>query len=209
MSRAVPEQLLQSLLDGSPDATGLDETAHYCAVVGPPLGRHLRADTWLAQVEHDGHLWLLAEVTDPAPLAKAFGEGAAVAVGLPRQGSAGALRSLEDAGQVLPLAERAKAVVRFADAFVDATILTASDELGDACALAQDVARRSPHLADAVQAFAEEGLSVVGASRALQVHANTVIYRLERWQQLTGWDARTFAGLSRSVAALTLRGGSS
>ena len=207
MSDAAPDQALTELLGGL-DAD-LDEQATYCAVVGPALGRRLHADAWLAQVEQDGRLWLLAEVADPAPFERAFGAAAPVAVGLPRRGSEGARRSLEDARLVLPLADRAKAVVRFADAFVDATVLASAAELGEACAVAQDVARRSPHLSDAVRAFAEEGLSVVGASRALQVHANTVIYRLERWQQLTGWDARTFAGLSRSVAALTLLDGSS
>ena len=207
MSRAAPEQVLSALLAGRPLDGALDEGSTYCAVVGPVLGRTLRADAWLAQVEHDGRLWLLAEVSDPAPLARAFGDGAPVAVGLPREGVAGARRTLEDARQVLPLAERAKAVVAFAYAFVEATLLAASHDLGEACARAQDVALRSPHLADAVRAFADRGLSVVGASRALQVHANTVIYRLERWQQLTGWDARTFAGLSRSVAALTLLDG--
>lgn len=201
-----PAQVLLALLEGH-DAP-LDPAATYCAAVTRELSRRPTADTWLAVAEHDGLHWLLAEVDDAGPLLRGLGDGA-VAVGLPRRGAAGARRSLEDARQVLPLAERAKAPVQYADAFVPATLLTAAADLEAACALAQEVARRSPHLADAVRGFAEHGLSVVGASRALQVHANTVIYRLERWQQLTGWDARTYDGLSRSVAALTLLDGSS
>jgi DNA-binding PucR family transcriptional regulator len=68
----------------------------------------------------------------------------------------------------------------------------------------QVVAAQAGHLADAVEAFADHGLSVVAAARALHVHPNTVIYRLGRWQTLTGWDPRTFRGLALSIASLRL-----
>ena len=53
-----------------------------------------------------------------------------------------------------------------------------------------------------MDAFAAAGFSVSEASRTLAVHANTVAYRLDRWEELTGWDPRSFNGLVRSVAAL-------
>jgi len=41
----------------------------------------------------------------------------------------------------------------------------------------------------------------------MHLHPNTVKYRLERWRQLTGWDARTWDGLSASMLALGLFAG--
>lgn len=51
--------------------------------------------------------------------------------------------------------------------------------------------RRTSHLMDAVRAFARSGFSVSAAARDIHLHANSVTYRLDRWQHLTGWDART------------------
>ncbi|MCC5949132.1 MAG: helix-turn-helix domain-containing protein [Nitriliruptoraceae bacterium] len=56
------------------------------------------------------------------------------------------------------------------------------------------VAAEHPHLADAVRTFAEAGFSVSEAGRRLEVHANTVAYRLDRWEELTGWDPAASPG---------------
>jgi sugar diacid utilization regulator len=196
-------RVLRSLLAAAPDDV-LRPDADYCAAVTAtaPAGR-LGAPRWSAQVEQDGLVWLLAETAESSALERLLVPDVASGIGLPRQGPDGALRSVVDAAQAFAVSGRRGRPVRFADEWVDATLLAAADALHDVCARAVEVARRSPHLADAVRAFADEGLSVVGAARALHVHANTVIYRLERWQHLTGWDARTFLGLSRSIAALT------
>lgn len=42
------------------------------------------------------------------------------------------------------------------------------------------------------------------AVETARAHPNTVTYRLERWAELSGWDARSFDGLLRSVIALRL-----
>ncbi|WP_411742559.1 helix-turn-helix domain-containing protein [Rhodococcus sp. IEGM 1318] len=57
---------------------------------------------------------------------------------------------------------------------------------------------------DAVRAFARSGFSVSAAARDIHLHANSVTYRLDRWQHLTGWDARTLDGLMKSIVRLEL-----
>jgi len=193
---------LDTLLAAAPGPLAPD--ALYCAAVSDSGWAHRRdAAGWAVQAEHDGLVWLLAELDDSALVGSSLASNAVAGIGQPRRGPGGARRSVVDAAQALVLSRQRGAPVRFADDWVAATLVAAGDALDDLCATAIEVARRSPHLADAVLAFAEQGLSVVGAGRALHVHANTVIYRLERWQHLTGWDARSFDGLSRSVAALT------
>ena len=194
--------VLRTLLAAAPAQLAPD--ALYCAAVSDTGWADRRtAAGWAVQAEHEGLVWLLAQVDDSAAVGRRLAPDAVAGIGQPRRGIDGARQSVVDAGQAFALSSRRGVPVRFADEWVAATLLAAGDALDDLCATAVEVGRRSPHLADAVLAFAEQGLSVVGAGRALHVHANTVIYRLERWQHLTGWDARTFDGLSRSVAALT------
>jgi purine catabolism regulator len=51
--------------------------------------------------------------------------------------------------------------------------------------LAYDEDKRS-HLVDSLRAFLEENRSWQRASRRLQVHKQTLVYRIERVEQLTG-----------------------
>jgi DNA-binding PucR family transcriptional regulator len=95
-------------------------------------------------------------------------------------------------------------VPRAACDWVLTTLVGEPARLVEVTAQGQAVAAQAGHLSDAVEAFAEHGLSVVAAARALHVHPNTVIYRLERWRTLTGWDPRTFGGLALSIASLRL-----
>jgi sugar diacid utilization regulator len=197
------EVALNVLLAAAPTHPLVADTPYCAAVsVSPPTGR-LAREVWSVQVEHEGLVWLLAEADDTATLNRLLPPDATAGIGLPRRGSHGAARSLVDARQAFALSRSRGVPVAFGDDWVAATIAAAGDALDELCAVAVGVATRSPHLADAVRAFAQQGLSVVGAARSLHVHANTVIYRLERWQRLTGWDARTFDGLSQSMAALT------
>ena len=57
------------------------------------------------------------------------------------------------------------------------------------------------HLAEAVLAFADNGLSLAGAARALHLHPNSLAYRLDRWRERSGWDPRTGDGLVASLIA--------
>lgn len=127
--------------------------------------------------------------------------GASVAVGARRHGLRGARDSLVDAELTLEVtADGAGAT--FDDAWLWATLASSEARLASVLADGVAVASAHPHLAEAVHAFGAHAFSVADAARHLQVHANTVAYRLDRWAGLTGWDPRTFPGLVRSLAAL-------
>jgi hypothetical protein len=133
--------------------------------------------------------------------------GASAAVGAERDGLRGARDSLTDAELTLAVTD-AGAAGTFDDAWLWATLMGAADRLRPLLAPGAEVATRHPHLAEAVDAFAGAAFSVSEAARRLELHANTVAYRLDRWTELTGWDPRHFPGLVRSVAALRLDRGS-
>ncbi len=65
-------------------------------------------------------------------------------------------------------------------------------------------AGQSGELSRTVRAFADSSLNVKQTARRLGVHANTVYFRLNRVNQLTGIDPRSFAGISLLVTALRL-----
>jgi hypothetical protein len=126
---------------------------------------------------------------------------ATIGVGTPRAGLRGARASLEDAEQTLAVIPEGD-TGHFEQIWLWATLAGVSDRLEPILVPGARIAAEHQHLAEAVDAFADAGFSVSEASRMLDVHANTVAYRLDRWAELTGWDPRTFAGLVRSVAAL-------
>jgi DNA-binding PucR family transcriptional regulator len=97
-------------------------------------------------------------------------------------------------------------VLRLDECWLDAVVLAEHDRLAAIFAPVTDVARAHPHLADAVTAFAASGMQVTRAAQALNLHPNSLSYRLERWGTLTGWHPRTFDGLRRSLAAIQALG---
>ncbi|MFE7613173.1 PucR family transcriptional regulator [Streptomyces celluloflavus] len=128
------------------------------------------------------------------------GDRSAVGIGLPRQGLIGAHLSTIDAERALRTAQLwNEPSVRFADSWLEATLLDSQPRLVPILAGIQQAQRDHPDLAAAVLAFADCGFSLSDAARRLNVHPNTMGYRLSRWQELTGADPRTFAGLARSV----------
>lgn len=128
--------------------------------------------------------------------------GAPLGVGAPRAGLDGARDSLGDAERAVALSFSGP--VRFEEAWLWATVLRAGHRLEPVLSDGVRVAAEHPHLAETVRVFADSGFSVSEAARHLELHANTVSYRLERWHQLTGWDPRGFDGLTRSLAATLL-----
>ncbi len=52
-------------------------------------------------------------------------------------------------------------------------------------------AQRGASLVATLQAYVDAGFSITGAARAVHVHSNTVLYRLDRIRLLTGRDPRT------------------
>jgi hypothetical protein len=125
-----------------------------------------------------------------------------VGVGLVRPGLLGAAASIVDAERALALATRQGGLVRFDASWLVSTLLQHRERLTPL--LGTDVAANHPHLSDAVLAYAQHGFSVTASAAALQVHPNTVKYRLDRWRQQTGWDPRTLDGLLKSIASISL-----
>lgn len=153
-----------------------------------------------------------AEESDPAVAATglrtaAIGRSlvpeAGIGIGALRRGLHGARASLRDAEEALAITEGAT-TTRFDEVWLWATLGVVGERLGPLLAPGTEVAATHPHLAEAVDAFAEAGFSLSEASRHLELHANTVAYRLDRWEELTGWDPKSFVGLVRSVASLRL-----
>ncbi|MFJ7949425.1 PucR family transcriptional regulator [Streptomyces sp. NPDC096354] len=130
--------------------------------------------------------------------------GTAVGVGLPRPGLAGAVDSVTDATQALSRTSGQHLVVHFADAWLAAGLGGQATRLAPLFTKAAAAARTDSHLAEAVVAFADHGLSVAAAARALHLHPNSLAYRLSRWHELTGFDPRSGDGLVASLVALRL-----
>ncbi len=127
---------------------------------------------------------------------------ATIGVGLLRGGLDGARLSIGDAERALALTSRPRVIV-FEEVWPWALLARDLDRALPLLDTARRTARDHPHLAEAVTAYARRG-SIADAGRQLGVHANTITYRLDRWAELSGWDARDFGGLLRSVIALRL-----
>ena len=125
-----------------------------------------------------------------------------IGIGLCRQGLDGAAASIVDAERTFALAVQVGGSVDFQDEWLIATLAAHRHQLAPLL----EAERTSPpaHLVDAVRAYAENGFSVTVAARTLHLHPNTVKYRLDRWQQLTGWTPRTIDGLMKSLLSLRL-----
>ncbi|GGM72443.1 hypothetical protein GCM10012275_48770 [Longimycelium tulufanense] len=127
-----------------------------------------------------------------------------VGVGLERPGLSGATASIADAEHALDIAERTGGTSYFDRDWLAASLSRQAGRLTPLFDDAVRAAKLDPHLAEAVRAFAEHGLSVAAAARALHLHPNSVSYRLERWRDRTGWDPRSGDGLVASLTALAL-----
>ncbi|MCI2420117.1 helix-turn-helix domain-containing protein [Saccharopolyspora sp. K220] len=128
---------------------------------------------------------------------------APLGVGLARPGLPGASASIADAQEVLTAAEDG-AVSTFEHDWLLATIRPQESRLAALLGQCGETAAENPEIAETVRGFAENDLSLTATGRALHVHANTVKYRLDRWEQLTGWDVRSWDGLSASMVGLGL-----
>ncbi|MDV6295342.1 PucR family transcriptional regulator [Rhodococcus aetherivorans] len=127
-----------------------------------------------------------------------------VGLGLARRGLEGATTSIGDARRALALVRGRAQTADFDECWLPAILFEHREELAPMLAKGAEIAARHPHLAEAVSAFAQSGFSASAAARRLHLHPNSLAYRLERWQQLTGWDLRTVDGLVRSMVAPAL-----
>ncbi|MFC8936187.1 PucR family transcriptional regulator [Rhodococcus sp. NPDC057135] len=127
-----------------------------------------------------------------------------IGIGMSRVGLVGAAQSITDAERTVQLATAPGTTVSFTDEWLIATLAAHQNELLPLLRAGASVAEEHSHLMDAVRAFARSGFSVSAAARDIHLHANSVTYRLDRWQHLTGWDARTLDGLMKSMVSLEL-----
>lgn len=131
------------------------------------------------------------------------GDGTVAAgVGLVRAGLTGAAESITDSRRALALAECQGGVVDFESDWLIATLLPQIDRLQPLINTDQVVTQ--PHIRDAVRAYAQHGFSIAAGAQALSIHPNTMKYRLDRWEHLTGFDPRTLDGLLRSLLGIVL-----
>ncbi|MGH2756016.1 MAG: PucR family transcriptional regulator [Actinomycetota bacterium] len=149
---------------------------------------------------------LVLQDRDPSQLISSLRRASpsgSIGLGLGRTGYAGARLSIGDAERAAGVAGVGEAS-SFSDDWLEASLLPVSDRLKDLLSPGHTVATDNVELADTVLTFAESGFSLAESARRLGVHANTVTYRLDRWQKLTGWDPRTFAGLTQSIVSMRL-----
>jgi hypothetical protein len=139
-------------------------------------------------------------------LAGRLAPGCLLGIGLTRKALPGARASLGDAERALAATLHRGGAAAYEEIWPIATVLQEADRLRPLLARAIAVARDNPDLAQAVEAYAQSGFSFANAGRKLFVHANTVIYRLDRWSKLTGWDPRSWDGLMKSMIALGVCG---
>jgi hypothetical protein len=159
--------------------------------------------------QEPGAVLVLVQGGDLDPVAGVLGEQglACVAAGLARTGRYAARESLQDARAAAAVARGRAGRWAFAELWPMALADESGERLEPLIGPVAALARNHPHLAEAVGAFADHGFTVSSAARALSVHPNTLSYRLERWQELTGVEVRTVAGLVASRTAVELVGG--
>lgn len=156
-------------------------------------------------ISQGARLVVLSQHGDEAPVEQVLTDQlpeATIGVGLVRDGLDGARLSIGDAERALALTTRPRVIV-FEQVWPWALLARDLDRAQPLLDTARRTARAHPHLAEAVTAYASSG-SIADAGRSLGVHPNTITYRLERWAELSGWDARNFDELLRSVIALRL-----
>lgn len=197
------------------DSLGLGPQADFVAAVWrrPVPDEILPREMWhaleagpvpLVHSVHSGAVVLLAQDVDPAWLAdmvtrvRLDGE---VGIGLRRRGLPGAVLSLGDARLAVSAASGERRVLSFADVWAEACLAAESARLEPLLARGIAVATQHSHLASTVLAFMAADMSVARTADRLHLHPNSVTYRLQRWSELSGWDARSFDGLARSAAA--------
>jgi hypothetical protein len=136
-------------------------------------------------------------------LARRLWPDIAIGIGVERRGLAGARLSIGDAEHALAASSTA-GTSRFADEWFRALVVRSHDRLHSVLAPGVDAVNGNLHLAGTLRAYVDCGFSQQRAARRLGIHANTVAYRLRRWEDLTGWHLDTASGLLLALGSLEL-----
>lgn len=159
-------------------------------------------------IPHRGRVVVISQGGDMSAVQTAVGRlypSSVVGVGLTRSGLTGARLSVGDAERASQTAD-GPGWHAFEDTWLWAVLRHESNRLDAFLEAGRRTAADHPSLADTLRAYADGGFCLSVAARQLHVHPNTASYRLDRWRELTGWDPRTFGGLARSLAAITVTG---
>lgn len=142
--------------------------------------------------------------TDELDLIASAVPHARIGAGLKRRGLVGARMSIGDAERALVATTSSNRAKSFEHDWFTSMFLVAKDRLQPILEVGVQVAEQHPDFAGAVLALGDCGFSVTEVARRLVVHPNTAMYRINRWQELTGWDPRSFQGLVKSIASITV-----
>jgi sugar diacid utilization regulator len=141
----------------------------------------------------------------------ANGMAVGVGVGLDKAQAAGLPESLEEARLALEFASPARPLLHFSAIDLPEFLIRQADRI--AFRLIPEWTRhfaaageggQAAELARTIRVFTECSLNVKQTARRLGVHTNTVYFRLNRIDKLTGIDPRTFSGASLLITALKL-----
>ena len=140
------------------------------------------------------------------------GNGPAVAVGISLDTTeiGGLPKALEEARLALEFTSENRPLMHFSDINLPDFLIRRADKA--ALCLIPPWARQlmvtedeqSHKLSETIRAFAECNFNVKQTARRLRVHTNTVYFRLNRINTLTGVDPRTYAGMVLLLTALRL-----
>lgn len=140
-----------------------------------------------------------------------YGLKAAIGIGSPAHSIAALSISCHEARKVLMLGKKFKQrpdVYCIADFRMEDVISTidAPVRIRFIKALTGNLRAKSdwPELEKTIRAWCESGFSLVGTARRLHIHRNTLIYRLEKIERLTGEDIHSFPACFNFYFALLL-----
>ena len=158
-------------------------------------------------VGQTGLIFVLAQGFSEAALEAKLDEIAPDAkkgIGAKRFGLVGARESLIDAQLCLEATSARVPTRRFQEDWLRTCVLSQAQRLEPIISQKREVIVANPHLVETIETYVDQGFSVTETARTMHLHPNSVTYRLERWKSLTGWDPRTFQGLSHSLMATLL-----
>ncbi|AXV06275.1 regulatory protein [Euzebya pacifica] len=188
-------------------ALGLDPDATFVAAVRPPREGDdpLRScRDGVVMVERPDRVLLLTVATADGAFPLDLVDDP-VGIGMARPGLSGAKETVRDAELAHAAASAlGRSRLAYAD---DWFACVSSGELSRVEPLVRDAVaalRADPQMAHTVDAYIRADGKLVAAGEAIDVHANTVAYRLDRFVERAGLDPRTSDGLMRCRLALLI-----
>lgn len=128
-----------------------------------------------------------------------------VGVGLVAPGLAGARRSLDEAERAHRAAlETGAPSVAFRDGWFRCLATESAASLESLSGELVTEVRQSPEVRETLAAVLEANGNLTAAARNLHLHANTVSYRLQRLEEVTGFDVRAPGAVLQAHLALAL-----